>query len=146
MICSFDMIALTLSRWIVTSAFAILISNAPAHACRDDRSPEQRISRIYQLKLVKAVILVRVDKVTSGDQAKDAHLWQASASAKRVLQGEFPGGLIVLDGGLGSSLCDLGYRLPKPGDEWIAYLGFDDAGVLHAFPAPIARKADPQLR
>lgn len=133
-------------RPLIVLALAILLSNAPAHACREDRLPEQRISRIYQLKLVKAVILVRVDKVTSGEQAKDAHLWRASANARRVLQGEFPGGPIVLDGGLGSSLCDLGYRVPKPGDEWIAYLGFDDAGVLHAFPAPIARKADPQLR
>jgi hypothetical protein len=133
-------------RWIAGAAVALLLSNAPAHACREDRSPEQRIARIYQLKMVKAVILVRVDQVTSGEQAKDAYLWRASASAKRVLQGEFPGGPIILDGGLGSSLCDLGYRVPKPGDEWIAYLGFDDAGVLHTFPAPIARQADRRLR
>jgi hypothetical protein len=137
---------LTCARCLAASALAILLLNAPAHACRENRSPEQRIARIYQLNLVKAVVLVRVDRASSGKPVGDSHPWQASANTARVLQGEFADAKIILDGGLGSSLCDLGYQVPKSGDEWIVYVGFGDAGVLHAFPAEAARKADPRLR
>lgn len=146
MINSLDTIVLTCVRWFAVFAFAMLVANAPAHACRENRSPEQRIARIYQLNLVSAVVLVRVERASSGKRVGDSHPWQASASPGRVLQGEFTGGTIILDGGLGSSLCDLGYQVPKSGDEWIVYLGFNDAGVLHAFPAAAARKADPRLQ
>ncbi|QND70746.1 hypothetical protein [Tardiphaga robiniae] len=94
-----------------------------------------------------AVVFVRVDEAAyQSYQFADARPWQALATVNRVFRGAYTNGQATFYGGLGSTACDLGYGIPKPGDEWMVYVSSGDGRVIYAFPAGVAFAADPNIR
>jgi hypothetical protein len=129
--------------WIAIIAICgTLLPNA-ADACRVFRSAEARVSAAYRRDSNTAVVFVRVDEaVYQGYQFDDARPWQALATVTRVFRGAYTSGQATFYGGLGSTACDLGYGIPKPGDEWMVYVSSGDGRVMYAFPAEVAFAAD----
>jgi hypothetical protein len=132
-------------QWIAIIAIAALPTTADA--CTFFESAPERVAGAYRTDSVRAVVLVRVDQASYiGLKPGNARPWRALATASRVLRGDHSGSQLTFGGGGGTSACDLGYGVPKPGDDWVVYVYDADGRVSHAFPAGVAYEIDSNLR
>jgi hypothetical protein len=137
---------------------ATLLPCASVMACMAFFPAEGRVRGAYERNSLAAVLLVRVN------DANDIILkngrksgWEASASVVHILRGNFSGSQAAFQGNRGTSACDFPYAKPENGDEWVVYVARrpdwvssnpspDGPTVLHAFPADIAFKIDPNIQ
>src|SRR5689334_19739279 len=116
----------------------ITLTVQPASACRVFYSAEDRVSGAYRRDDVIAVVLVHVEQATyTREQSYDAHPWQATAAAKRLLRGTYSGSQVTFSGGEGSASCDLGYSIPSAGEEWVVYISKVSGLVWIALPKQV---------
>ncbi|CAL74122.1 hypothetical protein BRADO0155 [Bradyrhizobium sp. ORS 278] len=108
---------------------------------------KERVSDAYRRDDVTAVLLVHVEQaIYTGEQFSDAHPWQATATKKSLLRGAYSGSQVTLYGGQGSAACDLGYVIPRVGDEWVVYISKTSGLAQVALPKRVALEADPSIR
>ncbi|VWX53938.1 conserved exported hypothetical protein [Novosphingobium sp. 9U] len=117
-----------------------------AEACREDRSPAQKLSNGYQGGTISAVAVITISHAAyTHEPVSDAHPWMASGTVDRVVYGSYIAVTVRFVRGWGSSACDDGLPPPKVGERWVPYLttGADDRQrVWLAYPAEVARAAD----
>lgn len=134
---------------ILLGIVAATLAAAPAQACRVFLSPKQRIASGYKEQIFTGVALVRIERARHvQERYGDTHPWEASATVQRALSGRYRARTVTIDGGWGSSRCDIGAPMPKTGDLWIVYYWTKPDGTQdthQAYPLKMAAAADPRV-
>jgi hypothetical protein len=132
----------------IALTIAMAIAAPPAHACRINLPPKERLASGYAKGVISAAALVRISRAHySGEKYADAYPWQASATVRRVLHGVYPARVVRFARGYGSAACEDGSPAPRVGEQWIIYFwnpGNGDQRVWQSYPAKVAFEADPR--
>ena len=132
-------------RLLFLTAAVAGLAASPAHACRANLAPAQRIS----LAKAETVVLASVLSADyTGERGPDWRPWEGTVQVEQVLRGQTGAERFPVGRRGSSAACDDGIPPPRPGDLWVLYLGTfnGEESVLLAYPVSIARSADPTLR
>ncbi len=128
---------------------AVFFAN-PAHACRVFLAEETRLERAYVDDIVTGVALVRIDSARQvGPVGPDSNPWVAEATVGHVVSGNVASNTTAIEGGRGSSMCELNPQIAEKGALWVVYYwGAPGSSqkVWLALPFARAWRADAQLR
>lgn len=130
--------------FLAVVATAVGLAASPAHACRVNLDPAQRIGRAKAETVVIASVL---NAAYTGETGPDWRPWEGTVQVERVLRGQTGAARFSVSRSGSSAACDDGIPPPRPGDLWVLYLGTSNGreSVRLAYPLSIARAADPTL-
>ena len=133
-----------LSNIAAAAALATAVAAAPGLACRYNAPPAVRIARDG----FDAVVAGTVERAAyTGERGTDWRPWRGTVRVTRMLRGSTEARRLPIGRSGSTAACDDGVAPPKKGETWILYLRHQNgaASVVHAFPAEIARSADPAV-